>query len=113
MYSLTESLITWLSALGYTAHTRPPKNAPAEFVTVERTGGYTENFVDHASIAIQTWAATEARADEMANAIRYAAIVGERPDGIAHMSVSGLYPFFDPSTGKPRYQLTLDVTAHI
>lgn len=112
MYSVTEQYIAWLLQKGYAASTYPPKNAPQEFVTVERTGGGTSDFVDHPTIAIQAWAQTEARAEEMATEIRNAIMTGAKPYGVSGVNVnSGPYPFFDEDTRCPRYQLVLDCTA--
>lgn len=112
MYSVTESIIDWLCAYGYRASTRVPKNPPDEFVTVERTGGNLENFVDYPTFAIQAWAPTEARAEEIATEIRNHAIMDALPRGVHSMRVnSGAYPFFDESTRCPRYQIVFDVAA--
>lgn len=116
-YSVTEQVVRWLNVHGYRASTRPPADAPdapAEFVTVERTGGYVENMIDHPVMAIQSWAQTEARAEEMSNAIRNLALLSERPRGVHRMDVeSGPYPFYDEGTRCPRYQLVLDVTCRL
>ena len=113
MYSVTEQIVKWLTALGYKASTYPPKNGD-EFVTVERTGGAVFDMVDHPTIAIQTWAKDEPRAEEMANAIRLAAVVGNVPYGVNRMDVNtGPYPFWDESTGMPRYQIVFDVTCQL
>ena len=112
-YSITEAFVSWLASLGYAASTYPP-NDKTEFVTVERTGGGTGDLVDHPTIAVQTWAPTETRAEEMANAIRYAALTGARPNGVASINVnSGPYRFYDEDTRLPRYQTVLDCTARI
>ncbi|MBQ9021557.1 MAG: hypothetical protein IJ113_06045 [Eggerthellaceae bacterium] len=117
MYSVTEQLVAWLVGLGYRASTQPPKDSPDspdEFVTVERTGGGSENLIDYPLIAIQTWAKTEPRAEEMANDIRARAILTEQPEGVHSMRVNaGPYPFYDEDTRCPRYQLVLDCTAKI
>lgn len=113
MYSITEEVIKWLSNLGYSASTYPPDGS-TEFVTVERTGGGVADLVDHPTIAIQTWAQSEPRAEEMANGIRLAALTAEPPYGVASMRVnSGPYPFWDEDTGLPRYQTVFDCTAII
>lgn len=110
MYSATEQLLKWLGAKGYTAHTYPPRDAPSEFVTVERTGGNVENLVDYPTIAVQTWAQSQAAAEEMALAIRDA-LVYELPHGFYSMRVnSGPYPFWDEDTGAARYQTVYDCT---
>jgi hypothetical protein len=117
VYSVTEAIVAWLADAGYEAHALPPAEAPDspdEFVTVERTGGYVENMVDHPVVAIQAWARTEARAEEMSNEIRNLALLSERPRGVHRIDVdSGPYPFYDEGTRCPRYQLVLDVTCQL
>ena len=110
-YSVTEAFVNWLSGLGYKASTYPP-DSESEFVTVERTGGAMEDKIDHPAIAIQTWAQTEPRAEEMANNIRLSSLTS-RPAGVASIRVDSLYPFWDSSTRLPRYQLVLDCAAEI
>ena len=112
-YSVTEAFVSWLTALGYAASTYPPKSG-TEFVTVSRTGGSVTDLVDHPMMVVQTWAQSETRAEEMANAIRNAALTSARPDGVASIRVnSGPYPFWDESTRMPRYQLYLECAAEI
>lgn len=113
MYSVTEQTIEWLDAHGYTAATYPPDGVD-EFVTVERTGGNVSDMVDFPTVAIQTWAQTEPRAEEMALEIRNIMLTGSRPYGVATVSVnSGPYPFFDEDTRLPRYQIAFDMVAQL
>lgn len=110
MYSVTEEFVQWLAGLGLRASTYPPADG-TEFVTVERTGGGVDSFADHPMMAVQAWAATETRAEEMATQVRNAALVGPWPDGVTAMRVnSGPYRWYDDNTRMPRYQLVLDVT---
>ena len=111
MYSVEQSFVAWLTAKGYAASTYPPDRG-SEFVTVERTGGRVADLIDHPTVAIQTWAQTAPRAEEMALSIRNA-LFYSRPDGVANIAVDGLYPFWDESTRLPRYQLVLDCTAQL
>ena len=117
MYSVTEQVIVWLANRGYRASTQVPENAPknpSEFVTVERTNGGVTNLVDNPQIVIQTWAATEARAEEMANEIKVAALTGELPVGMSSFIPSiGPYPFWDESTRCPRYQTVYECFTHV
>ena len=114
MYSATEQFIAWLIGEGYVASTYPVADSPDEFVTVERTGGGTSDMVDHPTMAIQTWAPTEARAEEMSIEIRNALMTQSRPCGITKVSVdSGPYPYWDEDTRCPRYQIVLDCTAQL
>jgi hypothetical protein len=112
MYSVTEKFVTWLVANGYEASTWPKADAPAEFVTVERTGGGTSDLIDHPTVAIQTWAASETRAEEMAVEIRNKLMCESRPAGVTKVNVnSGPYPFWDEDTRCPRYQTVYDCTS--
>ena len=111
-YSALEAMVGWLASLGYCASTVVPPDAPGEFVTVERTSGGVIDMLDHPTVAIQTWAQTAPRAEEMAIAIRNA-LFYSRPEGVAHIQVDGLYPFWDENTRLPRYQLVLDCTAQL
>lgn len=112
-YSVTEAFVSWLAGKGYQASTRPPKTGD-EFVTVERVGGLVADMVDHPQMAVQTWAKTEPRAEEMANAVRLALVGGDVPRGVHHVAVdSGPYAYFDEDTRLPRYQLSLDCTAQL
>ena len=117
MVSVTESFVLWLRAKGYRASTRPPEDAPdapSEFVTVERTGGAVRDLIDHPQMAVQAWAATEPRAEEMANDIRLLLLTGERPANVTAVSVeAGPYEFYDRETMCPRYQLMLNCAAYM
>ncbi len=116
MYSVLAAFVERLLALGYDAYSIVPgdEDAPAEFVTVERTGGYVTDMVDHPTIAVQCWAATDADAEDMAVAVRNALLTGPRPAGVSRIDVNGgPYRFYDEYTRCPRYQLTLDVTCQL
>ena len=113
-YSVTEEFVAWLASLGYTASTYPAKSATAPFVTVERVGGGVEDMVDRPQMAIQTWAATEAEAEASARAIRNEILLSSRPRGVISVFVdTGPYPFWDESTGLPRYQIVFNCTSII
>lgn len=112
-YSVTESFVSWLSSLGYRASTRPPKTG-SEFATVERTGGGVVDMVDRPTMAVQAWAQSEDRAEEMANEIRLAALAGPMPRGVQRIWVdAGPYPFWDEDTRMPRYQVVLGAACQL
>ena len=111
-YSALEAVVGWLAGLGYRASTIVPADAD-EFVTVERTGGGVSDYVDHPTFAVQAWAPTEERAEEMALAIRLAALTG-RPQGIHRFTeMQGPYRFYDENTRCPRWQLVLTASAQL
>ena len=114
MYSVTQAVIEWLNSSGYSAHSYPLKTLALPFVTVERTGGYVEDLVDHPTLAVQTWAETEAEAEQAAIEIRNNATIGTLPSGVNRMAVNaGPYPFWDEETRCPRYQVVFDATCQL
>jgi hypothetical protein len=83
-------------------------------VTVERTGGSVTDLVDHPSLAIQCWAATDEAAERLANVVRAQIVCGARPFGVTRIDVnSGPYRFYDEYTRCPRYQMALDATCQL
>lgn len=113
-YSALEAMVGWLASLDYRASTVVPPDAPGEFVTVERTGGGVDSYVDKPVFAVQAWAATDARAEEIANAIRYAALTTAPPAGIhSFTGFDGPYRFYDESTRSPRHQLVIYASAQL
>lgn len=113
-FSVTEAMVSWLASLGYAASSRVRADAPDEFVTVERDGGADRDLVDHALMSVQCWAASDERAEALANEVRLALRHGDPPAGIHGVRTSaGPYPFYDPDTRRPRYQLVLDVSCRV
>lgn len=114
VYSIEEAVRNWLVDMGYAAYVRVPKDRPQRFVTVERTGGGVENMVDYPLVAVQTWAKTQAEAEEDAAAIRMVALVGNLPEGVHSMRVNaGPYKFYDEDSMQPRYQVVFDVACQL
>lgn len=117
-YSVTKALIDWLLKLGFDAHANVPGSIPSYgTVTVERTGGYVADLVDHAEMAVQCWGETDLAAATLADDVRNYLLTrysSSRPVGTYAISVSaGPYRFYDESTRRPRYQLVLDVTCQL
>lgn len=114
MFSITDAMIGWIVSLGYAAATHRFSGAPDELVTVERTGGPVRGWVDHPTIAVQCWAPTERRAEEMANELRLALITRATPAGIHKVRAdSGPYPYPDQDSRIPRYQFVLNVSCQL
>lgn len=114
MYSIEQATIEWLESNGFAAYAQVPKDRPTRFCTVERTGGGTADMVDHPLVAIQTWADTQAQAEEDAVDIRNLALTAHLPVGVHSMRVnSGPYRFYDEQSMQPRYQTLFDVACQI
>lgn len=112
MFSPTQSFIEWLNAKGYDAYSYPPKDK-TEFFTVERTGGMVADMVDHPVFAIQAWAQTDTRAEELILTIRELLVTGDVPYGFYRVEPENYYPWWDESTRLARYQLGLNCTSQL
>lgn len=99
------------SVLTPTVHGKVPDPRPAEFVTVQNTGGARRNLVtDGAQLTVEAWAETDTDAHDLAQLARayLNALVGESLDGVAIYrvdEVSRPVPLPDPSE-QPRYSFT-------
>lgn len=121
-FNALEAFIAFVTALGYDAFSRPPGDTPdnpdpipAEYVTIERTGGYVDDMVDHPTFAVQCWAQTETRANAMAIELRNSILMDGAGDfGILGATIdAGPYAFFDEYTRSPRYQLVVSCACHL
>lgn len=94
--------------LGVPASSVVPKNRPKRFATVERTGGGFSLGKDAPSLAVQVWAETEAEAYALALMAREVLLnMRETCPSVCSCRVGGIYSFYDPDSGSPRYQLDL------
>ena len=92
-----------------------PKPRPLSFATIVRIGGVRRNLVvDEATLAIEAWADTEARAHDLAQLVRAAihSLVGETTDaGTVYRTgeFAGPTSLPDPDSDNPRYVFTVTV----
>ena len=113
-YSVLAEFTDWLEERQYVVSSIVPEPTPASFVTIERTGGYVADMIDHPAIAVQCWAATDDEALDMATELRNRLLTEQPPLGVSSIRIeSGPYRFYDETTRCPRYQLTLDVTCRL
>lgn len=111
--NVEQTIIQALTDKGYAAYADAPNPMPAEFVTVERTGGGDRNMVDRPTLAVQIWAGGRKAAAELADAVRrdLESLTGTL--GLGAVRVASIYNWPDPETRRARYQLTVEATAHI
>lgn len=107
-YNVLLSLCAWLGErLGVPCSTQVPEPRPAEFATVERTGGGYTLGRDNPYLAVQAWAETDAGAYSLALAAREAIAVLAREEipEVCQAQVGSIYAFPDPDSRQARYQL--------
>lgn len=111
-YSIEDALVAFIpDAVGVTAYHRVPPVRPGEFATVERTGGRASAGIDRPTVAIQVWAASRERAEEVALDLRDMLVLraGDLIPKVRSVQVTGPYDFPDPDTDQNRYQIAVDL----
>lgn len=93
-------------------YARVPPDRPKTFITVERTGGVDDRFLDRPVFAIQAWAESPYMAATLADEIR--AVL---PDIVGEAGVSGwhgatMYSWPDPESKHARYQIITEITTY-
>lgn len=97
-------------AVGVKGFVEVPESAPDSFISVERIGGGGSMF-EPCQLAIDCWARKKERrkAQELAEAVKRAALdLDEEPD-IFHPEVTNFYKQNDPDTGRSRYIVQIQV----
>lgn len=112
MRSSTAELIAYLKRTfqGTAVSNRVPESRPSKFITVERTGGQRTHLWDSPIFAVQAWAATEAKASELADDVADAVLAWQLDPIVAYSDVRSVYAFPDPDARVPRFQLTVSAT---
>lgn len=111
-YSIEDALVAFIpDAVGVTAYHRVPPVRPGEFATVERTGGRASVGIDRPSVAIQVWAASRERAEEVALDLRDMLVLraAELIPEVRSVQVTGPYDFPGQETDQNRYQLHVEL----
>ena len=88
---------------------REPNDPPGEYILVERTGGGETNHIRSATIAVQSYADSMARAAELMEDIVSDMLSIVALDSISSVTLDTYYNFTDTSTKKYRYQGIFDL----
>lgn len=99
-----------MEATGVNAVLEVQKSRPAEFISVEMTGGSGDRFIRTASLAVQSWAKTRERAAEIASLVEAAVQDIEDEPNVFRAVASGTYRWPDPDSGHERYQTNVELT---
>lgn len=98
----------WLaSQLSVPVSTEVPANRPAEFVTVERSGGPITDVRDKALLTIECWSTSRTNAGTLAHTVCDSLIAGSisHPQ-IASADINSIVNNPDPASGQARFQIT-------
>ena len=96
---------------GILAYMEKPEDVPQEYILLEKTGGGEENYVETATIAIQSYAGTLYRAASINKAIKDLMRNITVPNTcITKATLNTDYNFTDPTKKQYRYQAVYDLT---
>ena len=90
-----------------------PKDRPARFVTVERTGGPQTQFLDNPQFAIQAWDTSVSNAADLAGEVRRALPGLLNISQVAKVNIGSTYNYPDPDSRQARYQTTCELAVKI
>lgn len=86
-----------------------PHPMPNEFVTVEKTGSRTEDLIDSATVAIQSWSTGRADAAALNERVKAAMAGLTALPQISRCALNSDYNYTDTTTKRSRYQAVYDV----
>lgn len=95
-----------------------PANPPQVYVVIQRTGGSTEDYIDHASVAIQSCVQQSSDGTGKLASIKLDGTVRRvmgnfiAKTGISACRCTRTYDFTDPETKTYRYQSIFEITYH-
>lgn len=103
------------SKLGIPVYVAVPENPPADFATVERTGGGDGRtpVSENPTVVVDYWGGTRARAWNLANRGDGALVAFESEPGISRVDFNSTcvhYP--DYASGHERYESTYSITTY-
>lgn len=90
-----------------------PSPVPDSFITVEQTGADAENKIRFATIAIQSWHTTRAKAAELNARVEDAMDKITEKAEISACALNNSYNYTDMARKKPRYQAVFQVVYYL
>lgn len=86
--------------------TEVPNPRPAEFITIERTGGEADRWQDRPQVAIQCWSKSRWEAEELAGKVKgWLNDVFRYHPQVTRLEVGSSYNFTDPESKQARFQV--------
>ena len=98
------------ASLSATVYMEQPKEKPAAFFVLEKTGGTRTNHINESVFTIQSNASSLASAASMNEEIKEAMFNAITLDDISRVELNGDYNYSDPTTKQYRYQSVYVIT---
>lgn len=97
-------------ALDIPVYAEVPEDSTGEFLVVEKTGSRRTNYIDEATIAVQSYADSLADAAELNQWVKTAMLNLWTQDDVSAVRLNSDYNFTDTTTRRYRYQGVYVVT---
>lgn len=107
---IEEIIIAYLNdCLSVPVHGQVPGDPPASFVTVERTGAGMRNHICTSTLSVQSWAASQAQAAALNEAVKVAMADSVQLDEISRCHLDSDFNDTDTTRNVNRYQAIFSV----
>lgn len=100
----------YLISQGVAAYMQVPENPPSEYVLLEKTGSNRVNYINSATIALQSYAGSLYAAATLNETVKTVMDSIIELDSICSARLNSDYNFTDKETKKYRYQAVYDIT---
>lgn len=103
-------VIGYLDGLdGIKAFGEKPKNPPGEYLLIEKAGGGPENYVDRATMVVQSYADSLYRAAAINRKVEKAMKGITELENVSKCKLNSSYNYTDTESKKYRYQAIFDI----
>lgn len=95
--------------LGYPVLLEEPEEQLQRFIVIEKTGGGTENYLNHATLAVQSYAESKYEAAVLNEQVKNAMNMATELDSVGSLKLNSDYEFTDTTKKQYRYQAVYDL----
>lgn len=106
---IEEIIIRYLSKIFDHVYMEVPEEPPEEYILVEKTGSYCQNFINNAVIAVQSYSSSLYKASLLNESVKKAMDDMVVMDNISKSKLNSDYNFTDTSKKKYRYQAVYEI----
>lgn len=109
---MIETIIyNWLKQqLDVPVYMEEPSEKPDTFVLIEKTGSSRDNWINHATFAVQSYAMSMYKAAKLNESVKKALDDIVQSDEVGASTLNSDYNFTDTATKRYRYQCVYDLT---
>ena len=107
---IEEIIIRYLSKNGFQCFMEVPRNIEGDYIIVEKTNSSNSNFINHATLAIQSYSTSLYKASCLNEKVKEAIENMIELDEISKVKLNTDYNFTDTTKKQYRYQAVYEIT---